>query len=250
MAEPGTTADPPGAGPGPGTCALLVVDDDPALRRLTRDFLAGQGYTVHEAKDATSMRRVLSETAVDILILDIMMPGEDGLSITRGLAGQSALGIIMVSARSSEADRITGLETGADDYLPKPASPNELLARIRALQRRRLPGSPTRRSGDYAFENWRLDPIRRLLRDPAGTIIGLSEGEFSLLLAFVENPATILSRDALLDLARGSDFDGYDRAIDTQVSRLRRKLSARISGDIIRTIRNEGYIFLPKVSRP
>lgn len=230
---------------------ILIVDDDPSLRALIRDFLVHQGYAVDEAEDGPSMRHALAKRKADIIILDVMMPGEDGLSIARSLAQKEGIGIIMVSALGTETDRIIGLEVGADDYLAKPVSPRELLARIRALQRRRRPSAdaqPT--TAHYDFEGWRLDPVRRVLRDPDGVIISLSEGEFGLLLAFIENPHRILSRDQLLELSRGQDSDAFDRAIDTQVSRLRRKLGTRMYGEIIRTIRSEGYMFLPRVTRP
>lgn len=228
---------------------VLIVDDDQSLRRLVGAFLAEEGFDVHEAHDATSMRRVMAAADIEILILDVMMPGEDGLSIARTLTRESDAGIIMVSARGAETDRIVGLEVGADDYLTKPLSPRELLARIRALQRRRQSAGGQRIVTGYKFEGWRLDPARRILRDQNEVVIGLSEGEFGLLLAFVEHPHVVLSRDELLELARGSDSDAFDRAIDTQVSRLRRKLCSHLPGEIIRTVRNKGYIFLPQVTR-
>lgn len=230
---------------------LLIVDDDPTLRTLIRDFLTGQGYGVDEAEDGPSMRAALARQRADIVILDVMMPGEDGLSLARSLADSDDMGIIMVSALGTESDRITGLEMGADDYLPKPVSPRELLARIRALERRRRPvgAQAVDATAHYQFDGWRLDPVRRVLRDPGGIIIGLSEGEFGLLLTFIEKPQQILNRDQLLELARGEDSDAFDRAIDTQVSRLRRKLGTRTHGEMIRTVRSEGYIFLPAVTR-
>lgn len=235
----------------PARPRLLIVDDDPALRTLIRDFLMAQGYDVDEAEDGRSMRTALARQAADIIILDVMMPGEDGLSLARTLSDTADIGIIMVSALGTETDRIIGLEGGADDYLPKPVSPRELLARIRALERRRRPvaGGTADATAHYQFDGWRLDPVRRVLRDPGGIIIGLSEGEFGLLLTFIEKPQQILNRDQLLELARGEDSDAFDRAIDTQVSRLRRKLGTRAHGEIIRTIRSEGYIFLPMVTR-
>lgn len=235
----------------PARPRLLIVDDDPALRTLIRDFLIAQGYDVDEAEDGPSMRAALARQAADIVILDVMMPGEDGLSLARTLSDNADVGIIMVSALGTETDRITGLEGGADDYLPKPVSPRELLARIRALERRRRPvaGGNADATAHYQFDGWRLDPVRRVLRDPGGIIIGLSEGEFALLLTFIEKPQQILNRDQLLELARGEDSDAFDRAIDTQVSRLRRKLGTRTHGEIIRTVRSEGYIFLPMVTR-
>ena len=229
---------------------ILVVDDDPALRGLVRDFLAAHAYTVFEADGGAAMRATLEAEPIDLVILDVMMPGEDGLTIARSLAGRRDLGVIMVSALGSETDRIIGLEVGADDYLPKPFSPRELLARIRAVRRRQQPvevdeGSST----TFQFEGWTLDAMRRILRDPENVIISLSEGEYSLLRVFVERPQRVLTRDQLLEYARGPDSDAFDRAIDTQVSRLRRKLSSRADAELIRTIRSEGYMFMPKVTR-
>lgn len=230
---------------------ILLVDDDSSLRRLIRTFLEEQGFEVFEAESGAAMRRVLEEQAIDIIVLDIMMPAEDGLSLARSLASKrSHPGIIMVSALGSETDRIVGLEVGADDYLAKPVSPRELLARIRALQRRRGSGSSEAGAvSSYSFAGWRLDPVRRILRDPDGVITTLSEGEFSLLMVMVERPQRVLTRDQLLELSRGTGSDAFDRAIDTQVSRLRRKLGTRTRDEIIRTVRNEGYIFLPAVTR-
>jgi two-component system OmpR family response regulator len=236
----------------PQDANILIVDDDPSLRALIRHFLTEEGYPVQEAEDGPSMRHVLDTQRVDIIILDVMMPGEDGLSLARSLAGRHDSGIIMVSALGTETDRITGLEMGADDYLPKPVSPRELLARVRALQRRRrrIPSEiGPAATAHFHFQGWQLDPIRRVLRDPHGIIISLSEGEFALLLAFIENPLQILTRDQLVDLARGQNADVFDRAIDTQVSRLRRKLGTRPQGELIQTVRSEGYIFQSAVTR-
>ena len=231
---------------------ILVVDDDPALRGLVRDFLAGHGYRVREAEGGAAMRAVIDTEPVDIVVLDVMMPGEDGLTIARSLSGRRDLGIVMVSALGNETDRIIGLEVGADDYLPKPFSPRELLARIRAVLRRQgqaAVDTPEEPATIYQFDGWTLDAIRHVLRDPEGVIISLSEGEFSLLRVLVERPQRVLTRDQLLDYARGPESDAFDRAIDTQVSRLRRKLGSRTEAELIRTVRSEGYMFLPKVAR-
>jgi len=229
---------------------VLLVDDDSSLRALIRDFLVEQGYSVFEAGNGQEMREVLSREAIDILILDVMMPGEDGLSIARSLSNKQDVGIIMVSALGSEPDRIVGLEVGADDYLAKPVSPRELLARLRALQRRRQPNTKRLKGTiTYIFDGWQLNPMQRTLRDPEGSITVLSQGEFSLLLAFVERSQQVLTRDQLLDYSRGPQSDSFDRAIDSQISRLRRKIGTEIGGEIIRTVRNEGYIFLPEVTR-
>jgi len=229
---------------------VLVVDDDPSLRSLVRDFLTAHGYEVIEADSGTAARNVLAQREVDVVILDVMMPGEDGLSIARSLSQRRDLAVIILSALGSETDRIVGLEVGADDYLAKPASPRELLARIRAVRRRWGLSEGREETGtSYSFDGWTFDIVRRVLRDPKGIIISLSEGEFSLLRVFVERPQRVLTRDQLLEYARGPDSDAYDRAVDTQISRLRRKLSSRTQEDLIRTVRSEGYMFLPKVSR-
>lgn len=230
---------------------ILIVDDDASLRGLIREFLGNHGYVVFEADGGTAMRTVLDHEHVDVIVLDVMMPGEDGLTIARSLSGRRNLGIIIVSALGAEIDRIIGLEVGADDYLPKPVSPRELLARIRAVLRRQQPIPELEHDGTgvYHFEGWSFDVLRRILRDPANVLISLSEGEFSLLRVLVERPQRVLSRDQLLEYARGPDSDAFDRAVDTQVSRLRRKLATRTEAELIRTVRNEGYMFLPKTSR-
>ena len=229
---------------------ILLVDDDDGLRGLIAEFLDGHGYAVFEADGGQAARRILEREKINIAVLDVMMPGEDGLSLARSLSGRLDLGIIMVSALGSETDRIVGLEVGADDYLPKPVSPRELLARIRALLRRQHQVEEADEVATaFTFDGWTLDVLRRVLRDPLGVIISLSEGEFSLLRVFVERPQRVLTRDQLLEYARGPDSDAFDRAIDTQVSRLRRKLATRTAGELIRTVRNEGYMFLPKVAR-
>jgi two-component system OmpR family response regulator len=237
--------------PSSGLPLVLVVDDDPDLRKLISEFLAGHGFRVATAGNSAAMRQFMRGTVPDLVILDVMMPGEDGLSAARYLAAEhNRVAIIMLSALGGDTDRIIGLEVGADDYLPKPCNPRELLARVRAVLRRRGSDEPNpqivRR---YEFDGWCLDPLRRELRDPAGTLINLSDGEFALLRCLAENPQRILSRDQLLDMARGPNAESYDRAIDTQISRLRRKLNDRADSELIRTVRNEGYMLLPKVVR-
>jgi two-component system OmpR family response regulator len=230
---------------------ILMVDDDPGIRDVVSEFLARHGYTVETAADAISMEQALERGSVDLMVLDVMLPGEDGLSICRRLAGGGPA-IIMLSAMGEDTDRIVGLEIGADDYLPKPCNPRELLARIRAVLRRRQDSrqSDERQGGALEFSGWRLDLVRRELRTPDGVVINLSSGEFSLLRALVERPQRVLTRDQLLDFARGPDTEAYDRAIDVQISRLRKKLDDGTGGqDLIRTIRNEGYMFKAKVTR-
>jgi two-component system, OmpR family, response regulator len=230
---------------------VLVVDDDPDLRKLISEFLANHGFRVATAESSAAMRQYMSQATPDVVILDVMMPGEDGLSAARYLAAEHRrVAIIMLSALGEDTDRIVGLEVGADDYLPKPCNPRELLARVRAVLRRRgVDEQAADVNRRYEFDGWRLDPMRRELRDPAGTLINLSDGEFSLLRCLVESPQRVLSRDQLLDMARGRNAESYDRAIDTQISRLRRKLNDRSNSELIRTVRNEGYMLVPKVTR-
>lgn len=229
---------------------ILIVDDDPSLRSLIRDFLSTHGYLAFEADGGQAMRDVLERERIDVVVLDVMMPGEDGLTLARSVSARPDLAIIMVSALGSETDRIIGLEVGADDYLPKPVSPRELLARIRAVMRRqRALGPADDDSKPFLFDGWRFDPVKRVLHDPESVIISLSEGEFSLLHVFVERPQRVLTRDQLLEYSRGPDSDAFDRAVDTQVSRLRRKLASRSPSELIRTVRNEGYMFIAPVQR-
>lgn len=232
------------------TSRILVVDDDPDLLRLIADFLSSHGYRVTVAGDAAAMGRELAAHPPDLVILDVMMPGEDGLSVARRLAAERGPAVIMLSALGNDTDRIVGLEIGADDYLAKPCNPRELLARVRAVLRRRQAGAaPDESRQTYEFGGWRLDLQRRDLRDPGGIYIDLSDGEFALLRCFVQHPQRVLSRDQLLDQAHGGNRDIYDRAVDSQVSRLRRKLNERSQAEMIRTIRNEGYMLLPAVRR-
>jgi two-component system OmpR family response regulator len=231
---------------------VLMVDDDPGIRDVVSEFLRRHGFAVETAGDGNEMEQLLARGPVDLIVLDIMLPGEDGLAICRRIAGPDGPAIIMLSAMGEETDRIVGLELGADDYLPKPCNPRELLARIRAvLRRRQEPRSAEGQLGaGCAFAGWWLDLVRRELRSPQGVVVNLSSGEFSLLRAFVERPQRVLTRDRLLDLARGPDTEAYDRAIDVQISRLRKKLDDGCGGqELIRTIRNEGYVFTAKVSR-
>jgi two-component system OmpR family response regulator len=230
---------------------ILVVDDDPELRRLTTEFLRDHGYRVAAAANTTEMRRLIDKQRPALVILDVMMPGEDGLSAARRLVAEDGPAVIMLSALGGDTDRIIGLEVGADDYLAKPCNPRELLARVRAVLRRRQVKQPAAPEREHVFEfsGWRLDGLRRELRDPTGILISLSDGEFALLRAFVEHPQRVLTRDQLLDLARGRDSETLDRAIDSQISRLRRELNERADAELIRTVRNEGYMLVPKVRR-
>jgi len=236
---------------------ILIVDDDAELRRLTGEFLTRHGFSVALAANAVEMDQHLASEWPDLLVLDLMMPGEHGLSICRRLAG-TRLPIIVLSAAGEETDRVVGLELGADDYLPKPCSPRELLARVRAVLRRSEASQPAPQAAHTgngtnevtSFAGWRLNASSRELRAPDDVLVNLSSGEFALLRAFLDHPQRILTRDQLLDYARGRESYAYDRAIDTQVSRLRKKLESYQRGaDLIKTVRNEGYIFTPLVRR-
>jgi two-component system OmpR family response regulator len=231
---------------------ILVVDDDPGIRDLIAEFLSRHGYAVETAADGKAVDRALLRRRPDLIVLDVMLPGEDGLAICRKLARPDGPAIIMLSAMGEETDRIVGLELGADDYLPKPCNPRELLARIRAVLRRRNEPRALDEPLEAAceFAGWRLDLVRHELRSPQSVVVNLSSGEFSLLRTFVERPQRVLTRDQLLEFARGARSEAFDRAIDVQISRLRRKLEGGGDGqELIRTVRNEGYLFVPKVLR-
>lgn len=229
------------------SATLLVVDDDRDIRLLLANSLGGRGYRVETASNTRDMDEILASTPVDLVILDVMMPGEDGLSACRRIARADGPEIIMLSALGEETDRILGLEGGAGHYLSKPCSAREILATVRAaLRRRGTIAAPN--TEVFAFEGWRIDLGSHELFDPHGVLVGLTDGEFAVLRVFIERPRRVLSREVLLQAARGPDSDAYDRAIDVQVSRLRRKLRAG-GDDIIRTVRNEGYLFVPRVAR-
>lgn len=225
--------------------SLLVVDDDPDLRHLLQDYLGEQGYTVRTAADGDALWQALAEQPTDLIILDVMLPGTDGLELCRLVRARMNTPILMLTARGDEMDRIIGLEMGADDYLPKPFHPRELLARIRSIFRRVAQtgsGSPAR---TLQFAGWTLDlAAHHLIRDDR-VVVPLSTGEFRLLKALAEHPNQVLSRDQLMDALAGRDADPFDRTIDVMVSRLRRRLGddAREPA-LIKTIRNEGYVLL------
>ena len=225
---------------------ILVVDDDSGIREVLCDYLGQHGYQARGAASAAEMDRALAESPTDLIVLDLMMPGEDGLSVVRRLSGTPP--VVMLSAMGEDTDRIVGLELGADDYLAKPCNPRELLARIRAVLRR--PREDEASTGAaLIFDGWRLDLVRRELSQPGGEIVTLSAGEFGLLRAFAERPGRVLTRDQLLEAARGVDADVFDRAMDVQISRLRKKLDDGSGRELITTIRGEGYRFDPRVRR-
>lgn len=217
--------------------AILIVDDDVALRRLVADFLSGHGFTTREAADAQAMRLALQTAPVDLIVLDLMMPGEDGLTALRKL-GSARPPVIMLSAMGSEVDRIVGLEMGADDYLPKPCNPRELLARVRAVLRRT---DGAHAAPELGFGGWRMDLAACEVFAPGGAQVALSPREWRLLLVLAQARRRVLSRDELMTRIGGEDDESFDRAIDLAVSRLRRKLAAHDGREIIRTVRGEGY---------
>lgn len=232
------------------TATILIVDDEPGIRTVVTESLSAHGLNVIEARNTREMDRMLAEHQVDLIILDVLMPGEDGISACRRIAHEKGPPIIMLSAMDQSTDRIVGLEIGADYYLGKPCNPRELLAVVRATLRRRAIGEAPdgERRARVGFLGWTVDFGSFELRDKEGVLVHLTDGEFVVLRAFVERPRRVLTREQLLDAARGPDSDAFDRAVDVQVSRLRRKLKA-LDGDLIRTVRNEGYMFMPAVQK-
>lgn len=231
---------------------ILVVDDDGEIRQLVGRFLRENGFRVTGAWDAVQMRETLANVEVDLVVLDVMLPGTSGLDLCREIRVRSMIPIIMLTARRDETDRIVGLEVGADDYLPKPFNPRELLARIRAVMRRVAHAAPStaQRQRYVTFAGWSLDTHRHELVNPDGIVIDLSGGEYDLLLAFIEHPNRVLRREQLLELARHRLTEGFDRSIDVQISRLRKKLETGESASpLIKTVRGAGYMFVPAVAR-
>ncbi len=232
---------------------IAVVEDDAEIRDLTLGLLRREGYEVVGCADAEAFDRLAGRRRVDLVLLDIMMPGEDGLSVCRRLRAAGDVAILMVTAKGDDIDRVIGLEIGADDYLPKPYNPRELLARVKAILRRtrevhRTPSAPP---GEVlGFAGWRLDTASRDLTAPDGHPVILTGGEHDLLVAFLRHPQRVLSRDQLLDWTRGRNAEPFDRAVDVLLSRLRRKLSARSGGEaLIKTVRGGGYLFSTPTER-
>ncbi|MGI9491123.1 MAG: response regulator [Geminicoccaceae bacterium] len=234
---------------------ILIVDDDPRVRDLLSRYLEGEGFKVSSVENGDAMRRHMSDAAVDLVILDLNLPGEDGLSLARELRTSSDVAIIMITGKGDPIDRVVGLEIGADDYIPKPFELREVLARIRAVLRRSTIRStdiqvpPTTGSSEcLGFAGWRFDSTKRELRNPEGVVVSLSTGEFDLLATFLRHPTRVLNRDQLLDLLRGRDWTPYDRSIDTQVGRLRKKIERDPSNpEFIKTVRGVGYVFAVNV---
>lgn len=238
--------EPPALGVAPH---VLVVDDDPSIRQMLVDFLGDYDFRVSAAGSGAEMADALTRDAVDLLVLDVRLPDEDGIQIARRLREQSDLAIIVITGRRDEADRVMALELGADDYVTKPFSPRELLARIRALLRRTSMRGAKREDNAraYRFAGWELNVGLRKLTSPQGEVVGLSNGEYNLLTAFLGASQRVLTRAQLLELSRLHDDEVYDRSIDVQVGRLRRKLELQGHAPLIRTERGVGYTFLPQV---
>ena len=231
---------------------ILVVDDDRDIRTLLAEYLDSNGLRTLTATNGSEMRRVLEESRVDLIVLDLTLPGEDGLTLCRNLRATSSVPVIMLTARGEPLDRILGLEMGADDYLAKPFEPRELFARIRSVLRRTQALPPNMAQPDVAamrFASWTLDLTARHLVNRDGVVVALSGAEFRLLKVFLDHPNRVLNRDQLLELTQGRESDPFDRSVDIQISRLRQKLGddAR-TPTIIKTVRNEGYVLATTVS--
>lgn len=243
---------------------ILVVDDDPDVREVVEDCLEGDGYDVAPVSTATEAMKTLDDGDIDLAIVDLGLPDQDGLSLTREIKSRSGIGIIILSGRSDTTERVIGLEVGADDYVTKPFDPRELLARVRSLLRRLEPrdgaGAPAAGgvadgtdlgAETYVFEGWSLNPATMKVVAPDGSEPRLSSSEFGLLQAFVEHPNRVLSRDQLLDMTRGNDMPAFDRSIDVQITRLRKKIELDPKNPaFIKTVRNRGYLFAAKVTKP
>ncbi len=230
---------------------ILLIEDDVEIGSMVSRFMTDHGFRVTRALDGRTLDRVMANSRVDLVVLDVMLPGEDGLSICRRLRSKSTVPIIMLTALGTETDRIVGLEMGADDYLPKPFSTRELLARVRAVLRRGqiADAAQSERPVSMAFDGWRLDTATRQLFDQSGTRVPLTSGEFNMLVVFCQNARKVLSRDQLLDMLHGRAAAVFDRSIDIQVSRLRRKIEPDPKEPtLVKTVRYGGYMFTPKVA--
>ena len=233
------------------TTRILLVDDEAALRQPLADYLGRQGFAVAQAANAAEARAQIAEGSPDLVLLDIMMPGEDGLSLCRHLAETRHVPVIFITARGEATDRIVGLEIGGDDYVVKPFDPRELVARIRSVLRRA--GRTPTEAGDgkvFLFEGWTLDPLKRRLADPEGVVVPISSAEFRLLMAFLEHPRQVLDRDRLLDMVQGREAHLFDRAVDNQISRLRRKIEVDSRNPVlIQTVWGGGYMLAAEVRK-
>ncbi len=242
----------------PGPVSVLLVDDETGLRQPLAEYLVRQGFAVSQAANAVEARASLATALPDLVLLDIMMPGEDGLSLCRHLVESRSVPTILLTARGEATDRIVGLEIGADDYVVKPFEPRELVARIRSVLRR---AGRVAAAGDdvaplasdselFEFEGWRLDSLKRRLTDREGAVVAISSAEFRLLRAFLEHPRQVLDRDRLLDMVQGREAHLFDRAVDNQVSRLRRKIELDSRDpQLVQTVWGGGYMFAADVRR-
>lgn len=230
---------------------ILLVDDEETLRDPLAAYLAKQGFAVRQAESAAAARSLIRDEPADLVLLDIMMPGEDGLSLCRHLVETLKTPVILLTARGEATDRIVGLEIGADDYVVKPFEPRELVARIRSVLRRASRAESVHAlEQDYLFEGWRLDPLKRRLTDPEGAIVAISSAEFRLLRAFLDHPRQVLDRDRLLDMVQGREAHLFDRSVDNAISRLRRKVEAdRTEPQLVLTVRGGGYMLAADVTR-
>jgi two-component system OmpR family response regulator len=230
---------------------LLIVDDEATLREPLAEYLARQGFAVTEADSAARARSLLRSEAPDLVLLDIMMPGEDGLSLCRHLVEARDIPVILLTAKGEPTDRIVGLEIGADDYVVKPFEPRELVARIRSVLRRASRAAASTEGDDaYEFDGWHLDPLKRRLTDPEGAVVPISSAEFRLLTALLDRPRQVLDRDRLLDLVQGREAHLFDRAIDNQISRLRRKIEVDSRNpQLVQTVWGGGYMLAADVRR-
>jgi len=239
---------------------VLIVDDEARIRAMLRRYLVDEGFKVSDTGDGADMRAVLEREAIDLVLLDVMMPGEDGLSLARYIRQRSEIPIIMLTGKGDLIDRVVGLETGADDYITKPFELREVLARIRTVMRRSgsrgkpaapMPGraAEAKASEVLVFAGWRLDLVRRELRRQTDELVPLTSGEFELLCAFARHPNRVLNRDQLIDLVKGREWAAYDRGVDTQVMRLRKKIEPDPSNpSLIKTVRGGGYVFAAAVT--
>jgi DNA-binding response OmpR family regulator len=230
---------------------ILIVEDDPEIRQLVGDLMRREGFEVEAAEDATGMDAILARRRPDLLVLDLMLPGEDGLSVCRRLRAQHSLPILMLTAKSDEIDRVVGLEMGADDYLVKPFGPRELLARVRAVLRRGGGSSPPASSERrFSFNGFTIDLDARELTDEHHATVALTAAEFDLLACFIQHPRRVLTREQILNWTRGRIADPFDRTVDMLISRLRRKLEAASpAAKLITTVRNGGYLFTAHVGQ-
>jgi len=238
---------------------ILVVDDERQIRAMLGRYLTDEGFRVSEAADGGAMRLALEQNDVDLVLLDLVMPGEDGLSLARQIRQRSEIPVIMLTGKGELIDRVVGREAGADDYIAKPFHLREVLARIRTVMRRTRPhaepataqASSKEPAGEIlAFQDWMFDLLKRELRGPDGHLVPLTGGEFDLLRVFAQNPNRVLDRDHLMTLVKGRDWAAFDRAIDTQVVRLRKKIEPDPhSPQLIKTVRGAGYIFAASVSK-